>query len=182
MRGCGIPDCDKPHLARGWCNKHYWRWHRNGDPFTRSKPRKSIAERFWAKVEFTPSCWLWTGSCYSNGYGDFSNSRGQKHIMAHRWAYEFCNGPIPPGLPLDHLCCNHPCVRPDHLEPVTVRENARRGIRGRQVACKHGHPYDLLNTYYRPEGRRMCRTCRNAAVRKSQRRKANWNRHLESPP
>lgn len=32
MRICEIKDCDKLHLARGWCGKHYWRWRSNGDP------------------------------------------------------------------------------------------------------------------------------------------------------
>ena len=33
-RLCTIEDCDSPVLARGWCNKHYQRWHRHGDPGT----------------------------------------------------------------------------------------------------------------------------------------------------
>lgn len=30
---CKIDGCDNPHVARGWCNKHYLRWyHRRHDP------------------------------------------------------------------------------------------------------------------------------------------------------
>ncbi len=29
---CSIADCPGPVLARGWCCKHYWRWHDNGHP------------------------------------------------------------------------------------------------------------------------------------------------------
>lgn len=29
---CSIEGCNKPHLARGWCSKHYTRWQRHGDP------------------------------------------------------------------------------------------------------------------------------------------------------
>ena len=29
---CTIDDCNEPHLARGWCSMHYYRWRRNGDP------------------------------------------------------------------------------------------------------------------------------------------------------
>jgi len=31
--------------------------------------------------------------------------------------------------------------------------------------CKHGHPFDLANTYYTPEGHRRCRACLRAAGR-----------------
>lgn len=31
---CSIDGCERPHLARGWCKKHYYRWRRQGDPTT----------------------------------------------------------------------------------------------------------------------------------------------------
>ena len=49
-------------------------------------------------------------------------------VMAHRFAYEEYVGPIPDGLQIDHLCRNKWCVNPEHLEPVTCRENALRGV------------------------------------------------------
>lgn len=48
-------------------------------------------------------------------------------MRAHRVAYELEREPIPPGLEPDHLCKNRACVRPDHLELVTHRENVLRG-------------------------------------------------------
>jgi hypothetical protein len=33
--GCQEPGCDKPHAALGWCEMHYTRWSRHGDPQTR---------------------------------------------------------------------------------------------------------------------------------------------------
>ena len=38
---CAIEDCDQPVHARGWCDKHYWRWLHYGDPLHldgRSRP------------------------------------------------------------------------------------------------------------------------------------------------
>jgi hypothetical protein len=32
MIKCAIPDCDSPKAKREWCNKHYLRWYKHGDP------------------------------------------------------------------------------------------------------------------------------------------------------
>ncbi|OGR27289.1 MAG: hypothetical protein A2139_07850 [Desulfobacca sp. RBG_16_60_12] len=70
-------------------------------------------------------CWLWQGEINRNGYGRVWVNG--KRLMAHRVTYEAFHGPIAPGLVLDHLCKNRQCCNPDHLEPVTVRENTIRG-------------------------------------------------------
>lgn len=31
-RGCGLEGCSRPHYAAGYCNPHWRRWKRNGDP------------------------------------------------------------------------------------------------------------------------------------------------------
>ena len=121
---CGIPGCGNKHEARGWCNRHYLRWWKHGDPLTPGRDRTD-AERFWAMVQKTSTCWLWTGSLKVEGYGHFRADGGM--WRAHRWAYENGVGPIPAGLTLDHLCRVRACVRPSHLEPVTQGENNRRG-------------------------------------------------------
>lgn len=30
---CSLPDCNKPHRSNGYCNPHYLRWKRHGDPY-----------------------------------------------------------------------------------------------------------------------------------------------------
>ena len=100
-------------------------------------------ERFWAKVEKTDSCWLWTAYRNRCGYGQFWDA--SRMVKAHRFAYELLVGPIPDGRETDHLCRVRHCVNPAHLEPVTHRENTMRGdtIPARQAArthCPNGHP------------------------------------------
>jgi len=92
--------------------------------------RAEMLRTFWSKVHRTPSCWFWGGRLL-NGYGIIQiydrEKQKQKAFRPHRLAYEFCKGPIPPGLVIDHLCRNPACVNPAHLEAVTMLENLRRG-------------------------------------------------------
>ncbi len=138
--------------------------------------RDAIERRFWSKVERTETCWLWTTYLDKQGYGRFFPTR-KKNVRAHRFAYEMLVGPVPEGLQLDHLCRVRHCVNPDHLEPVTSRENTMRGTnqvvaKARQTHCINGHPFDANNTYKHSDGRRQCRACRNRS-RDERRRKVS---------
>ncbi len=128
---------------------------------------KSNATRFWEKVDTAGDCWNWTASKTPAGYGRFKIDGKMKR--AHRVAYEMLVGEIPEGLVIDHLCRNTSCVRPDHLEPVTNAENIRRGDTGKNNAikthCKHGHPFDEVNTYITSDGWRQCRACHREGER-----------------
>ena len=69
-------------------------------------------------------CWIWQGSETGTGYGGIKWLG--KSTVAHRVVYEIIKGKIPDGLFLDHLCSVKKCVNPQHLEPVTHRENIQR--------------------------------------------------------
>lgn len=127
--------------------------------------------RFLAKVDVrVDGCWEWNGATRSSTYGAFAYGGRRKVVQAHRWSYEHFVGPVPEGMQIDHLCRNRACVRPDHLEPVTPRENTRRGTVGevnrRRLAavthCPAGHEYTAENTYRPPNSphtrhRRACK-------------------------
>ena len=124
--------------------------------------RGSLAQRADAKIDRNGpgGCWLWTGALNSGGYGSFSvDGRARS---AHVVMYELFVGPVPNGLELDHLCRVRHCVNPDHLEPVTRRENIIRGMRPviqrALTHCCRGHEFDEANTY-RYAGSRHCRAC-----------------------
>lgn len=137
-----------------------------------SRPIVPPIHRFLAMVKVTSGCWHWRGAVQTRGYGSFGITRRQT-ILAHRFAYEALVGPIPEGLTIDHTCLNKLCVNPDHLEPVTLAENARRaGVVMRSTAAYPcGHPRTGANTVTqkRPKDRntprRTCRTCRNERAR-----------------
>lgn len=132
-----------------------------------------LSEDFWSKVNKTDGCWLWTGRGNPDNYGLYSMKR--KPHRVHILAWEESNGPVPPGMVLDHVChtnecllrsqCPHRrCVRLDHLRVTTVKINILRGvgptaINGAKVQCSYGHPYNDENTYWKPNGERDCRPC-----------------------
>lgn len=131
-------------------------------------------------------CWEWSGAHDDDGYGQFrlsANGRPGKVIRTHQYTYERLVGPVPTGLELDHLCRNHGCANPDHLEPVTHAENMRRspiqgiGLPTGQAArraithCPQNHPYDEANTGRRPRtGHRYCRACARERMRRYNRK------------
>lgn len=79
-------------------------------------------------------------------------------MKAHRFVYEQIRGPIPDGMDIDHLCRVRNCVNPDHMEPVTRRENTLRGLKGRLVThCPAGHAYSPDNLLTKT--RRDCKRC-----------------------
>src|SRR3990167_6386730 len=124
----------------------------------------SLSDRILGQSQPEPNsgCWLWTGADDGNGYGTLTVGRVMR--KAHLYSYEAFVGPIPEGLQLDHLCRVRCCVNPDHLEPVTQRENILRGmgiaaVNARKTFCKHGHEFSAENTRVRKNGTRQCRAC-----------------------
>lgn len=126
--------------------------------------RQSVEDRLMEGCRQDPDtgCWLWQRSKNREGYG--RTNRGGHNgqgIVAHKLSYETFVGPIPQGMQLDHLCRNRSCINPDHLEPVTPKENIRRGTgHGKETNCPAGHEYNESNTYFEKiGGNRHCKVC-----------------------
>ncbi len=109
-------------------------------------------------------CWIWQGQPNHHGYGVVSHWQFGSGL-AHRFAWFVFRGRVAEGLTLDHLCRVRLCVNPDHLEPVTMRENLYRSPLVIRSECVHGHRYTPENTINRKRGGRECRTCVNGRRR-----------------
>ena len=131
---------------------------------------KDYRLRFWMKVDVAGDggCWLWTAYRDREGYGRMAMGKQREGTFtmsaAHRLSYEMLVGPIGEGLHIDHLCRVRHCVNPEHLEPVTCRENVVRGVgptaaNAGKTHCKHGHPFSPENTYVNGQQGRRCKTC-----------------------
>jgi hypothetical protein len=146
---------------------------------------KTMAERFWAKVDKSGDCWLWTGGLASKGYGQVWVGFGKK-CLAHRVAWELTHGTLPAhesyhGICVLHRCDNPRCVRPSHLFVGTIGDNIRdmhrKGRfkvwdRNRRTHCRRGHLYTPETSMpSSPSGGRQCRTCKNQRDRASRKRR-----------
>lgn len=123
---CLVDDCDRLEHRRGFCNKHYRRWIKYGDPeitkYERVEaglPQKFVEE---ALLTETDECILWPYSKDSDGYG-WCLLEGKSRAV-HRYVCEKEHGP-PEGDSNQsaHSCGIPNCINKKHLRWATRSEN-----------------------------------------------------------
>lgn len=114
----------------------------------------------------TTPCIEWPYRKNHNGYGVILING--KQFFAHRLAVALSGRNIPKSKVCDHLCRNHACINPDHLELVSPKENWKRGEShtkhlSLRDKCANGHAFTKTNTrlFTDKNGRtsRHCRRC-----------------------
>lgn len=135
------------------------------------KVTRSLAERFWEKVDVRgpDECWPWIGSCGENGTGYGQLYQNGKLRQAHKVAWELkYKTKFPQNRNACHSCNIKRCVNWKHIYPDTQRGNlAYARSLGRWVSpmtkrthCPRGHEYTVENTYLDPRNWRQCHLCR----------------------
>lgn len=137
---------------------------------------RPLEERLFRRVVKTPTCWLWTGSRISSGYGNIGlPNRGVAYV--HRASYELHIGPIPEGHEIHHTCGNKVCVNPAHLEAITRRIHVHLTpgcasyLNARKTHCPKGHPYTTDNLSPATLAKRNARRCMTCS---RERDRARW--------
>jgi len=132
-------------------------------------------ENLLRRLRFCPPTTMSTGCIEYTGGGSTARypriSKAGRLDAVYRYAYEWLVGNIPEGLVIDHLCRNHRCVNPAHLEAVTNRVNILRGIgptaiNAAKEFCLRGHPLSGDNLRVNLRGDRDCRACQRLRNRR----------------
>ena len=110
--------CSTTFTAQAWAHRKFC-----SKACYHASHTRPAEERFWEKVDTSGDCWVWTGAKHVFGYGKFSLRTGESPYDAHRASWILANGPVPEGMSVLHRCDNPACVRPDHLELGTHRQN-----------------------------------------------------------
>lgn len=127
---------------------------------------------FWKRVHVETNeqtCWLWSLSNGSHGYGQWWPAAGSGHPifdrnwLTHRMTWFLIYGPIPPGWTIDHRCRVRRCCNPKHLRLRTCSDNCSDNGWSGRGECKNGHRLDADNVaFYRGNRGRVCKQCRRA--------------------
>lgn len=128
---------------------------------------RELIDAFWSRVDVgrPDDCWQWK-MARVNGYGRWrpmpSIGGDGQQWLTHRLAFTIVNGPIQPGMTIDHECFTEACCNPDHLREMTNEENGQRTRQWLSDRCAKGHVYAEVGVNekkFLATGKRDCREC-----------------------
>lgn len=128
---CKLEGCNKRVYQRGYCNAHYKRLWRHGDPLKGRTPQGEPINWLLSHVDYKEEdCLLWPYGKYSNGYARV-NVPGKRDASAANFMCRKAHGE-PPSEEHEaaHSCgMGHiGCINPRHLSWKTKKENNQEKI------------------------------------------------------
>ena len=109
---------------------------------------KTIAERINERTIVQGDCLVWVGAVGGTGYGQMKADGRVQSV--HRLVFEAEHGEIPTGAVVDHACRNRVCVRRDHLQAVTQKQNLEnQSASGYGVSGQRGVYFDRRTSRWR---------------------------------
>lgn len=122
-RLCSVDGCGRPYNSRGFCESHYYRFRKHGDPLA-GKTQRGVPGRYLSSevIPYTgDDCLIWPFAKNSDGYGCIGDSRVCRIVC------DAINGPPPTPLHFAAHSCGKGqlgCVSPKHLRWALPVENS----------------------------------------------------------
>lgn len=172
---CSVGGCARKakYKKQGWCQTHYHRWWRHGDPTFVKHERGEKGRRLWQSEETSYR------AAHTRNHSLWGPARNYPCIecgeSADEWAYD---GTDPSEL--DEMIRDEWPVRysayPEFYAPLCFpchRLHDRSLWSLRREFCKEGHELTPENTYTRPSrpSERACKECRKIEARNLKRRR-----------
>ena len=162
MTECSIDQCQNQakYAETGWCQTHYHRWWRTGDPLGMKQARGATGADSLS--------WKGDDVSYHAAHARVRNARGS----ASQWPCEECDNPAAQWA-YDHQDPNEKSATfGDRTIAYSTDVNRYRALcRGchvkldrvsgwpKRTECANGHAFDETNTRVTPTGERACRAC-----------------------
>lgn len=128
LRICSVDGCGKPRYKREFCNAHYLKLRRHGDPLVGKTRLSGPFRREWLDKHALSwgdkdQCLIFPFSLSPNGYGQATLENGDV-TGVHRYVCTAQHGAPPsPDYEAAHSCGNRPCVNRWHIRWATRAEN-----------------------------------------------------------